>query len=773
MVLVNLLILQVFYTHQNPFIYTQLKSTTKRHYSSEPALAKRIVLFCLTISLVFSLYAQRNGKGVHDVLNVTVSGTINTDCSGADCFYDGPTIMINEVMLAPNDGDGSIAGSSSSSLTTQGGEWIELYNPHKCLPVDISCYFLGNNAPDMDDWFYFEDYGGGFALPQGTIVPPQGFCVVRGVNAPAVPSNLLVQNGGNVVEVIVNSRYCFGGGYRLWFPNTGGWFAFYDANGVPQDAISWGDNTNSCNSCSPCRPTGTGCGFTGTLPSYNQIPSTRKHHITSSNPEYYSGYSLRRIPDGGNWQSNYTNPTYGLCNTTCVPPPVITCTGTATATVTGGTPPYTYQWDDGTQATTASITGLCAGTYHVTVTDNTGTTAIGQVVIEDFVPEVSHPSATYCLSDSSAILQGLPAGGTYEGAQLNGNTLVFDGVTEVYNMTYTYTDEHNCSGTANFQIHVIPNIFTFDSTICSIDTPMTWYGESLSESGQYEIHVPSGGQCDSIIFFNLTVSPNPTVIIRDTLPEDSLPRLIHGFVFDHNIDTLIIADNGTNCDSLIYYTLYICRNTEAFQDTTICANNLPFRWNGQSLQSEGDYTAHFFTACNSDSILHLSLSIIDTAVRIVPLTDNFCETFTEELTVITNLPDYVWSTGATSTNIIAQDPGLYTVTAWNGSCSNEAQYAIKACDLVMFLPNTITPSKLDGTNDVFSIPERTQYQIGTFEITIFNRWGETVFHSTDKNFRWNGEYKGKLYRNNVYSYLIHCTNTQGKPYQFKGTITVL
>ena len=36
----------------------------------------------------------------------------------------------------------------------------------------------------------------------------------------------------------------------------------------------------------------------------------------------------------------------------------------------GGTNPYTYLWDDPTAQTTATATGLSAGTYTCTVTDN-------------------------------------------------------------------------------------------------------------------------------------------------------------------------------------------------------------------------------------------------------------------------------------------------------------------------------------------------------------------------------------------------------------------
>ena len=98
---------------------------------------------------------------------------------------------------------------------------------------------------------------------------------------------------------------------------------------------------------------------------------------------------------------------------------------------------------------------------------------------------------------------------------------------------------------------------------------------------------------------------------------------------------------------------------------------------------------------------------------------------------------------------------------------------VATADITLYLPNAITPSKSDGLNDVFSLPEIIQNQIADFEIVIFNRWGEMVYYSTDKGFQWKGEFKGKTFHDNVYQYVIHYSNPFGKWFTKKGTVTVL
>jgi len=61
----------------------------------------------------------------------------------------------------------------------------------------------------------------------------------------------------------------------------------------------------------------------------------------------------------------------------------IPCSGTASVSASGGTPPYTYLWSSG--QTTSSISNLCPGTYTATVTDGNGCDAIVTETVNSLV----------------------------------------------------------------------------------------------------------------------------------------------------------------------------------------------------------------------------------------------------------------------------------------------------------------------------------------------------------------------------------------------------
>ena len=76
------------------------------------------------------------------------------------------------------------------------------------------------------------------------------------------------------------------------------------------------------------------------------------------------------------------------------------CDGQATVTAFGGNPPYTYLWDDPLAQTDSTATGLCSGSYMVTVTDNNGCTTIDMVSII-FIGTGSTPICMVTVDSSS------------------------------------------------------------------------------------------------------------------------------------------------------------------------------------------------------------------------------------------------------------------------------------------------------------------------------------------------------------------------------------
>lgn len=59
------------------------------------------------------------------------------------------------------------------------------------------------------------------------------------------------------------------------------------------------------------------------------------------------------------------------------------CNGSASALVSGGTPPYSFAWNDPMNQTLDSISNLCNGTYTLILTDGNGCSSSIQIDIDD------------------------------------------------------------------------------------------------------------------------------------------------------------------------------------------------------------------------------------------------------------------------------------------------------------------------------------------------------------------------------------------------------
>jgi gliding motility-associated-like protein len=651
-------------------------------------------------------------KGGFAQLNVEFSSTLNMNCLGAPCSYEGPSILINELMISPVANDGSISGPGQGLGR---GEWIELYNPNLCEPVDISCYYLGNYTNIGSS-----NGQGGVRLPDNLIVPPGGFVMVRGINVAPVPANLLVANGGNVLEVVVPADVWDDGACstseRVWFPNVGGWFAFYDVDGVCQDAVSWG--LQSGIEFAPCSASSAACPNTVPLPSYNDIPDDRKNYASTSNASNHVGNSIRRLPDGGPWSGNGA-PTYATCNALpCATVGESTCTGTATINVTGGTAPYTYLWNDSQLQMTQTAITLCQGTYEVTVTDANGLTGVFEVAIENFVPTVTlDVTNAYCVYDDAVNLVNFsPAAYPNEFGEITGNGIngfVFNpeiaGV-GTHTITYTFIDSMGCENSAENQIivHPIPDL-------------------TLNIANEY---------CDY----------DPVVILSNFSPSATGPGTgtfsgsgISGFSFNPGT-----AGQGTHTITYNYTSQFGCENTITDEIVVHAAPIVNF--SGTPTVGFEPLVVEFTNNSTGASLYNWNYGDGSTALG----------NFTESQHTFLNF-------------------GTYTVTVYaeENGCTDQMSMTIQVNinPITYEIPNVFSPNG-DDANPFFVLIDPIGFKrIDAFEVLILNRWGQLIRTFVDYDFAWDGtDESGNPVTEGVYFYKLYILSSQGETFENHGFV---
>ncbi|MFI5135726.1 MAG: gliding motility-associated C-terminal domain-containing protein, partial [Chitinophagales bacterium] len=133
---------------------------------------------------------------------------------------------------------------------------------------------------------------------------------------------------------------------------------------------------------------------------------------------------------------------------------------------------------------------------------------------------------------------------------------------------------------------------------------------------------------------------------------------------------------------------------------------------------------------------------------------------------------YVWSTNPEQDSQTAVNlaPGTYTVTVTDSAgCKISDTVSIYEVPNVFAVPNAFTPNG-DGLNDVF-IPVQTN--IATFEMSIFNRWGQLIYYTADQTKGWDGKYQGRQEEIGAYVYQINATFLDGSAVEKKGNVTLL
>lgn len=132
-----------------------------------------------------------------------------------------------------------------------------------------------------------------------------------------------------------------------------------------------------------------------------------------------------------------------------------------------------------------------------------------------------------------------------------------------------------------------------------------------------------------------------------------------------------------------------------------------------------------------------------------------------------NFTSYSWTRDGSplpdvTQSITVNQPGLYVVTLINvfGCESTDKTQVVEECEPKIVAPTAFRPaSAVEGgsglANREFGVLSYFIDDDG-FQVFIFNRWGEMVFQSNDRMFRWNGGYNnvGPLLPAGTYSYVV-------------------
>lgn len=105
-------------------------------------------------------------------------------------------------------------------------------------------------------------------------------------------------------------------------------------------------------------------------------------------------------------------------------------------------------------------------------------------------------------------------------------------------------------------------------------------------------------------------------------------------------------------------------------------------------------------------------------------------------------------------------------------CLDTVEYFVEiAPEFTFFIPNAFTPND-DGTNDFFF---GQGIGIIEYDLFVFDRWGNMIFHGNDINDMWNGKANNgsEIAQQDIYVWKVRLTDVFYKKHNYIGTVTLV
>lgn len=394
------------------------------------------------------------------------------------------------------------------------------------------------------------------------------------------------------------------------------------------------------------------------------------------------------------------------------------CNGTATVGPTGGTAPYTYAWSTGD--TTAHVTGLCAGTHTVTITDSIGCDTLVAVLILPPPPiaVVAQVEEVSCNAscDGSIVLNVSGGSGSYSyvwapappsGLGTNGAYQLCAGAWSV-----TVADAHGCDTTLVFTL-AEPAPLAIDATTTQSDCNVC--------NGSAAVQVSGGAAPYAVSWLQ-----GASILGTDSLIDGLCAGLYSAEVQDANGCTaqvpVPINDNGGE-EVTASSALLTCPTScdgEVYVDHGCTVPTCTVAWfysNGSSMGQSGDTLTglcagtYFVQVTNGAGCITLDTArvvpppVIQAHLSTVPETcAGSCDgTATVAPTGGDGPPyTYVWQpevTGQGTAHATALCAGTYSVTITDASGCSIQQGVVILSPLAITASSTVTPITCNGSSD--------------------------------------------------------------------------
>jgi gliding motility-associated-like protein len=493
------------------------------------------------------------------------------------------------------------------------------------------------------------------------------------------------------------------------------------------------------------------------------------------------------------------------------------CNGTATITPAGGTPApsgYSYSWSTSPVQTTQTATGLCAGTYTCTISDNNACSITTTVTITEptAVDIASIANPTICYGASTTLTANVTGGTgayTYSWTPSTGlsSTTVYNptaSLTTTQPYTLTVTDANFCQDIQLVTVNVnLPlTASPAGGAICKGASTIISANASGGSSSYTYSWSPSTG-LNNATFANPTASPLTTTQYTVTVNDGCIPAFI--------APAITVTVNPLPVPAFDPGLPGCAPHTVVFTDKSVISSGTinTLDWNfgdggtGTGLSPSHDYDSAgvypvTLTVTSTDNCSATSspqnvtiYPVPDAAFTAPPVTSIFSPTvkYTDESVIGTggNITSWHWNFGDTlaladSVSSIQNPSHLFSavgtycahlvVKSTPGGCTDYADLCIIIePEFTFFIPNAFSPNDDEINEEFFGVGEN----ITKFDMLIYDRWGNLLFHSNDIKTHWNGKINntGELLPEDVYVYVIKLVDFHGITHKYIGSVTIV